>query len=399
MQLHRNTALALTAGVLVLAGAWYFYPRGTLVDTVEVAEGPLVQSVVTSGRIASVARTEVASQSTARIEEITVREGDTVSAGQVLVRLRDAEATASLRQANAAVQEARQRLRQIQTVASPVASQQLAQAQAVDQQAQAELVRAQELQRQGFISASRVDDAQRAALSSHAALIAARAQAQGNAPEGVELATASARLEQALFAEQAAAARLDQLSLRAPVAAKVIARAADPGDTAQAGKSLLTLVSGAETRIQTSVDEKNLQRIALGQPARASADAYPDRQFVATLNYIAPAVDPLRGTVDLRLLVPDAPDYLRPDMTVSVEIITAQMAKTLTLPTESVRRDSAGAAYVLRLQDGKAHRTAVTTGIQGTGSTQIVGGLARGDKVIAGGTAGDGDRVREKPAP
>jgi HlyD family secretion protein len=94
--------------------------RGQPVDMVLVSQGPMLQSVVTSGRIASVARTDITSQTTARIDAILVREGDAVQAGQVLVRLRDDEASANLRLAQAAANEARARMSQLKTVQAPV---------------------------------------------------------------------------------------------------------------------------------------------------------------------------------------------------------------------------------------------------------------------------------------
>ena len=387
-------AAALLAGILALA---FLARRGKPVEVVVVTQGPMLQSVVTTGRIASVARSEIASQSNARIEAILVREGDTVQAGQVLVRLRDDEATANLAQARAAVAEARGRMRLLATVQEPVSTQQLAQAQAAHTLALRELERARDLLKQGFVSQSRVDDAQRSADASAAGLRAAGAQAAGNGASGAEATLAQSRLEQALAAEKAAATRLDQLSLRAPAAGTIINRAADPGDTAQIGRALLTLVSGEETRIQASVDEKNLGYLKLGQTARATADAYPQRPFDATLTFIAPAVDAQRGTVDLKLRVDKAVDYLRPDMTVSVEIIAAQEPNALKLPSDAVRKDAQGNAFALVNRDGRAEKVALTLGLQGIGTTQVVKGLAAGDRVITPTTSvEEGDRLREQ---
>ena len=389
-------------GILLVLGfgllAWM--QRGQPVDMVVVSQGPMVQSVVTSGRIDSVARTDIASQTTARIDGILVREGDAVQAGQVLVRLRDDEATANVKLAQAAMNEARARLSQLTTVQAPVSQQQLVQARSAAVQAERELARAQDLLKQGFISQSRLDDAVRLAQSARAQVTAASAQAQGNQAGGAEAAGAQARLEQAAANAAAAATRLDSLSLRAPVAATVISRSADPGDTAQAGRVLLTLVSGAETRIQTSVDEKNLKYIRLGQTARANADAYPDQPFPATLITIAPAVDALRGTVDLKLRVDTPPAFLRPDMTVSVEIITAQIPNALMLRTDALRRDASGATFVLLEREGRAVRSEVTLGLQGIGTTQVLKGVASGDRVILSTTdVVNGAKVRPKVEP
>ena len=390
--------IAALPAITLATYAWL--QRGQAVDMARVAQGPMVQSVVTSGRIDSVARTDIASQTTARIDRILVREGDAVLAGQVLVHLRDDEAVANLKQAQAGVLEARARLSQLNTVQVPVSVQQLEQARAAAVQAERELARTQDLLKQGFVSQSRLDDVMRLADTARAQVLAASAQAQGNQAGGAEASAAQARLAQAAANATAAATRLDSLSLRAPVAATVISRSADPGDTAQAGRVILTLVSGTETRIQTSVDEKNLKYIRLGQMARANADAYTDQPFPATLITIAPAVDALRGTVDLKLRVDKAPEFLRPDMTVSVEIITAQVPDALMLSTDALRRDAKGAAFVLREQDGRAMRSDVTLGLQGIGTTQVLTGLASGDRVILPtSTVVAGDKVRQKSDP
>ena len=397
----KRTHLFWLAALLVAGlGLYAWGQRGTAVELTLVSQGPMVQSVVTSGRIASVARTDVMSQTTARIEQILVHEGDAVQAGQVLVRLRDDEASANLKAAQAAVAEAQARLRQLSSVQAPVSEQQLAQARAAAVQAEQELTRTQDLIKQGFVSQARLDEAQRLAQTARAAVLAASAQVRGNQTGGAEAAAAQARLAQALASAASAATRLDSLSLRAPVAATVISRNADPGDTAQPGHVLLTLVSGAETRIETSVDEKNLKYIRLGQAARASADAYPEQPFDATLATIAPAVDAQRGTVDLKLLVANPPAFLRPDMTVSVEIITAQVADALMLSTDALRRDASGKPFVLVARHGKALRVDVTPGLQGIGTTQIVEGVSVGDQVILPTTSvAAGDRVRPKSEP
>ncbi len=84
-------------------------------------------------------------------------------------------------------------------------------------------------------------------------------------------------------------------------------------------------------------------------------------------------------------------------MTVSVEIVTAQVPQTLILPTDALRRDASGAAFVLVNRDGRARQVAVVTGLQGIGSTQITQGLAALERVILPGPElQDGDRVREQ---
>ncbi len=389
--------LASAALLLLALAAWLWLPRGTPVEVALVRQTDLTQTVVMSGRIASAARSQIASQTTARIEQVLVREGDPVRAGQVLVRLRDEEAQAALAQADAAVAEARAALRRLQTVQSPMADEQLAQARAVQQQAQQELGRARDLLDRGFVSQSRVDDAVRQAASAQAAWQAAQAQARGSQADGADASLAQARLQQALAAQTAARTRADQQVLRALADGTLIQRSADPGDTAQPGRVLLVVAHGQPTRIEAHVDEKNLRFLQLGQSAVASADAYPDQRFQARVDTLAPAIDPQRGTVEVQLVVTDPPATLRTDMTVSVEVVTGRVPAALVLPADALRRDSSGNPYVLVIRGGTAERVEVETGLVATGAVQIRKGVQAGDSVIlSGSTVAEGQRVREQ---
>ncbi|HQN14002.1 MAG TPA: efflux RND transporter periplasmic adaptor subunit [Quisquiliibacterium sp.] len=387
----------LVVGVLVAAAAAAFVlvPRSTAVDVVSVRRGPLTQTVVATGRVATPARIAVASQLAARIEQVTVREGAAVQAGQVLVRLRSDEAESALNAALAAEREARGRIRALGAVAAPVSEQQLVQAQAALQLAEQEAGRTRALLARGFVSQARVDEAERALASARAAALAARAQAEGNRAGGVEAELAATRLAQAQANVAAARARLELLVLRAPAAAVVLTRTAEPGDTAQVGRTLLELAQSGETRVIASVDEKNLAHMRDGLAAAVMADAFPGRRFDATVFYVAPAVDAQRGTVEVRLRVPAPPDFLKPDMTVSVEMRVGRRDDALMLPAQAIRGADGDTAHVMAMRGERVEKVPVTLGLRGVGSVEIASGLKEGDAVILPGTAvTEGDRVR-----
>ncbi|WP_374262466.1 efflux RND transporter periplasmic adaptor subunit [Zoogloea sp.] len=365
----RGTLLALLAvGALATVALW---PKGREVDVVAVRKAPLTQSVVATGRIATPARISVGSPLAATVLDVSVREGDLVAPGQVLVRLRADDATALVTQAQAAQAEAEARLTQVEKLGRPVAAQQLAQAEANLKVAQAEAERARRLVAQGFYAQSKVDDALRNAANAATAVEAARAQ----------LANAKARAA--------------LLTLTAPSAGTVLTRKAEPGDVAAAGKVLLELADAGETRIYATVDEKNLRLLKPGQSARGVADAFPAQPFDATLYYLAPAVDPQRGTVEIRFRVGKPPAFLRPDMTVSVETVTGHQDATLVLPAEAVRDADGNAPWVLVARDGLASRADVKLGLAGIGEVEIVAGLAEGDlAILPASGALEGDRVR-----
>lgn len=386
--------LALAGGLWLLAGQ-----RGALVQVVPVARSGIVQSVVATGRLNAPARMDIGAEVTATVLDVRVREGDKVKAGALLIRLSDAEARAALVQAQAALAEARGRATQQASVAAPVSTQAVVQAQAAFTAAERDHQRARELVAQGFFPQQKLDDARRMLDTARSALQSAQVQAQSNQPSGIERTLAVSRVEQAAAAVQIAQARLARLAITSPVDALVLTRSVEPGSMAQPGRVLLTLAAQGGTRIDANIDEKNLRLLTPGMAAKAVADAYPGQPFDAQLSYIAPAVDPQRGTVEVRLAVANPPAFLRPDMTVSVELVGGVKKDALVLPSAAVRDADREAPWALALQDGRAVRVPVTLGLRGVGAVEILSGLKEGDAVIPQTEkALPGDRVRPGPA-
>lgn len=390
--------LAVVLLLVVVAVIFWSNRRGALVHAVAVSRAAIVQSVVATGRINAPARLELSAEVTATVQAVHVREGERVRAGQVLVQLSDAEARAALAQAQAAWHEAQRRLEQQAQVAAPVAVQTLVQAEAAWHAAQREHERVSELVRRGFYSQQKLDDAVRALDTARSARASAQVQAQANQTEGVEAALAQVRVVQAKAAWEAAQARLARLRVVAPTDAVVLSRLTEPGNMAQPGKVLLTLAAAGTTRIDAAVDEKHLRLLQPGMAAQADADAYPGQPFSARLDYIAPSVDPQRGTVEVRLNVEQPPDFLRPDMTVSVELMSGRKTDALVLPASAVRDADRAEPWVLTVDAGRAVKQPVKLGLKGVGSVEVVSGLNEGAWVIPQTEkAAVGDAVRIQP--
>lgn len=395
MKPRQTWILAAVAFALLVTGGLLFQQRGTPVQAVPVLRSALVQSVVATGRLNAPARIELAAEVTATVQSVLVREGDRVKSGQLLVRLSDAEARAALQQAQAALGEARNRAAQQTKVAAPVAAQTLLQAEAAWRNAELEFQRAQDLVAQGFFSQQKLDEARRTLDTTASAMQSARLLAEANQPRGIESGLATDRVAQALAAVQIAEARLARLAITSPVDGVVLSRHVEPGSMAQPSRVLLALAAG-NIRIDAAIDEKNLHILVLGMPARAVADAYPTQSFEAQLSYIGPAVDPQRGTVEVRLALPQPPTFLKPDMTVSVELIGENRPAALVLPAAAVREADSASSWVLALKNHRAVRVPVTLGLRGIGTVEIVSGLTAGDLAIPQTEkALPGDRVRQ----
>ncbi|MFT3914746.1 MAG: efflux RND transporter periplasmic adaptor subunit [Anaeromyxobacteraceae bacterium] len=389
----RARVLTVAVAALVLLVAWRA-ARAREVGAHVAAVRPLVQRVVASGRVMSPARIALAPLAPGQVLEVAVDEGDLVRPGQLLLRLDATSATAALEQARARTAEAAARLDQVRGPGARSAAELLRQAQLKVASAQAELERVRKLYDAGAASAQARDDAQRALDVARSAQDAAAAQA-ASAAEGADQRAAAAALRGAQAAEEVARAALEDRALRAPAAGRVLLRDVEPGDVVGTGKTVLVLSREGETRLTVQPDEKSLAVLALGQGASAVADAYPAAPFEAKVTFIAPSVDPARGTVEVRLAVPRPPAFLRPEMTVSVNVEVGRKAEALVVPAEVVR-DAAASPWVLTIAGGRAERRPVTLGLRGEGYVEVTAGLAPGDAVIpsSSGRVEPGERVR-----
>ena len=368
-------ALLAAAGVARMAG-------GPSVEAYAVARGALVQTVVASGRVESPRRVEIGSQVTGTVAAIPVDEGQAVKAGQLLIALDDSEARAAVDQARFAVAQAEAKLAQLDATGQPLAAEALRQADVTFRNAQRQLDRSKELFGRGFIGQAALDDAQRARDVAESQWQAAQVQHRSASAGGTERRMDEAALAQARANLRAVQAKLEQMTIEAPVDGTLIARNVERGNVVQAGKTLMVLSPAGATQLVVQIDEKNLNLLALGEPALASADAYPALRFPARVAYINPAVDPLRGSVEVKLSVADPPAYLLQDMTVSVDVEVARRESVLLLPTDAIH-DLAGASpWVLAIRAGRVERQDVKLGARGAGRVEVVAGLSEGERVV-----------------
>jgi HlyD family secretion protein len=390
----RRGALLLAA-LAVLGFVFRNLIFGAPVEVYEVWRGEIVQTVVASGRVMTPLRVSVSAVITERVARVPVEEGQSVRAGDVLIVLDDRDERAAVAQAQATVDQAEAKLRQMREVGLPSAQQSLLQAEANLRLARQQYARNQELTAKGFISQSALDDSKRNLDVAESQLKAARLQVDTNAPNGSDYLMAQTALAQARAALASSNARLEQTVIRAPVDGVLIARDVEAGNVVQPGKELMVLAPAGETQIVVQIDEKNLSQLKLGQKALASADAYPAERFAAELFYINPGIDALRGSVEVKLRVPDPPSYVRQDMTVSVDIEVARQIDTLVASADTVFDAAGGHPWVLAVVDHRATKRAVTLGLKGEGRIEFREGVAAGDRLI-GAAAGvvPGQRVR-----
>jgi HlyD family secretion protein len=197
---------------------------------------------------------------------------------------------------------------------------------------------------------------------------------------------------------EAAKAKWAYVRIHAPRSGVLIFRNIEAGDLVLPGKQLFVLSPTGVPELVVQIDEKNMKWIRLGQTALASADAFADQLFPADVVFINPAVDPLRGSVEIKLLVRNTPPFLSQDMTVSVDIKVNERLQVMQIPMSALHSENKGETWVLRVINKRTIKTPVVLGLQNHRMAQVLSGLQVGDALVPISEASlhDGSHLRIK---
>jgi HlyD family secretion protein len=303
--------------------------------------------VVATGTIEPEREVEVRPRIAGIVERIHVESGDEVEAGQPLVEIERELLAAQVREAEAALREARVGRRY----------------------AKIELDRIEELRTGGAASPQQLDDAR-------------------------------SRYERAQASEARARAGLDTLStqlgyasVRSPLSGRVLrvyteeGNAVSPVTSVTGGTLLLSLAGTQSLYLEGKVDENEVARVALDQQARIRTEAYGDRIFRGHVSKIAPIGERIQNVTyfEVKIEITDGDaGLLRPRMSGDAEIVAEVVEGTLTIP-ETALRYRGDRIYVDAVTgDGSSSVEArdVTIGIVDGTRVQILSGLDEGDEVL-----------------
>jgi HlyD family secretion protein len=385
--------LALFLGAAMLR--WWLGPQ---VQTEAVQRRDVLQTVVASGRVETPHRVNIGAQITGTVARVPVTEGQTVKAGDVLLELVGTELQSARRQAQQAVVQAQNRLRQMNELQGPVVQQTLRQAQASLDTARASWQRNQALFEQGFIGQAALDESRKALALADAQVRAAQQQVTSTRAGGAEHSLALGAVLEAQANAETVNAKARYAVIQAPASGQLIGRNVEVGDVVQAGKVLMTLSPEGAMQLVVQIDEKNLRLMALGQQALASADAYPQQPFKAQVAYINPGINAQTGAVEIKLDLLEPQQNLKQDMTVSVDLVVARQPQVLALQVGRVNEISGSSPWVWLVQAGHVVHRPVRLGLRGGAWVEVLEGLSEGDAVITSPTAlREGQRVRVQP--
>ena len=385
----------LVALVLIVAGTVWgisaLTGASTTLDPAQIAvveRGTMRRSVVATGRVEPITKVEIKSKANGIIEKLYVDVDQPVQPGQVLAELDRENLTARLRQARANLQgaeaaheaaDAQLKKNEIEARSPDVAF------------AQRNSVRAQQLFDQKLVSQSSLDEASNAleqALNRQAAaqgqLVISRAR----------VTEAIANVAQSRAALESAEEELANATIKAPIRATVLTRDVEIGSPVSSilnlganGTLVFTLGDIERVFVRGKVDEADIGRVRIDQPAHITTETFRDRVFQGRVTQISPiGVDKDNVTTfEVKVSIDNPGKELKANMTANAEIILEEFPDSVLVPEAGVFYDDRRNSFV-DLVDASSRtgrkRVPVQVGVGNGTKIQVVRGVNPGDKVV-----------------
>jgi Cu(I)/Ag(I) efflux system membrane fusion protein len=173
--------------------------------------------------------------------------------------------------------------------------------------------------------------------------------------------------------------------IRAPINGAITALDVREGMTVMAGAPLATIRGLSPVWLIVSVPQGIAGQVKTGGHVSARTPAYPGQELDGRIESVLPSADPSSRAVEVRVALPNPAGRLRPGMTASVDLTSSEPKETLLAPSEAVIRTGKRAVVITVLADGRFAPVEVGTGASFGDRTEILSGLAEGQKIVASG--------------
>jgi len=380
-------AIVLLIGIVAFAAT----RGGTKIDPSKLAKvekGDLAKSVVATGKVTPIIKVEVKSKASGIVKKLLVDYGDHVSKGQLLAQLDKVEIEAQVEQSRAALEAAQANFKSTQA--------DFERAKVDAEGPDVPLLkraydRATGMAKDGVVSASALDDAEKNYEMSLNKQNVSKAQV-------TVLKAKIAQAEAQVAEDQANLKQLEeQLSytdIVSPIDGIVLSRDVQMGDAVSSilvlGSSatlVMTLGDTSEVYVKGKVDESDIGKVYLGQPARIKVESFKDKTFTGKVTKISPmGVEKDNVTTfEVRVSIQNPGGELKAEMTANAEIILEEHKNVLQIPEGAIIYDKDKKASV-EIPDPKGKegkdKVAVNIGISNGAKTEVLSGLKEGDQVV-----------------
>ena len=400
-----------TAAVVILLAIYAVHAlsrQKVEVHSAQASYQDLVNTAAANGKVELTQDFQARAQAPGQVEQIYVDPLEKVHKGQLLLKLNDAAAQATLAHAQAALQAAKVAAANVAHGGSSeehaAFNSDLSSANLQLQQDGVSLVTTQKLQAQGAASPAEVAAAEHRIQVDEARLQALHARdSQRYTPADVE--SANAQVADAEAAVKAAQSALANDLIRTPIDGSVYYLPVSQFDYVDSGEELIDVADITHMRIAAYFDEPDIGTLAVNQPVTITWEAKQGKTWHGHVAQIPCTIIQYQNRFvgQCFIDVDDADGVLTPNANVSLKVTLAEHPHVLAVPRGALKFDSRGQPYVFRIHDGKLVRTDVRIGLVNLTYAEIVSGLGEGDAVATNATSNveltDGESVNAVPGP
>jgi HlyD family secretion protein len=353
-----------------------------------VERGDIARSVVATGEIEPLTKVEVKSKASGIVEKIYVDAGDRVKTGQVLAELDKEQLRAIVAEAEANLEAAQAALE----AADATYQKNLVDAQGPDVPfLKQDMDRAHDSYKQGLIALNSMQDAEKNYQLALNRQISAQRTVQVSR---AQLAQAKAQISQCKAALDDARENLQYATITSPMDGVVLSKDVEIGDAVSsilvmgsAATLVMTLGDTSEVYVKGKVDEADIGKVYLGQPARIVVESFKDTPFTGKVTKIAPlGVEKDNVTTfEVRVSIQNPTGRLRANMSANAEIILEQKNKVLLIPEGAVifGPDKETSVEIPDpAADNGRKKVAVKLGISNGVKSEVVSGLTPGQQIV-----------------
>lgn len=372
------------------------------VETLKLEPTILSNTVKFAGEVASSDEVLISTKIPGKIGGMYVEIGDQIRTGELLFELENQDLKAAVEQAEQSLAIAQANLAQIQNGARPQeieqANQMVNQAQVQLETAQANLERMQELYDGEAISKQQYDQAlsqlQLAEASYKSALEQQSLIEEGASKDTIRAAEAQVGLAKANL--KMAQAKLKDTMIDSPIDGRIGFVKFDPGEFVLQGNPVVSVLNDQEMIVNIDISEAHIGKIKLNNKVQVSIPATSNQPYEGAVTRISPAADSKSKVYPIEITINNSNSEIKPGMSANVLLALEKKENIISVPVDATFEEL-GNYYVYKVENSKAVKTKIITGVNDGIRVEVIEGLTEGDYVIIKGQnrVSNGDSVRE----
>lgn len=398
--------------VLVISGLIIFNviknrnEAGIPVQVTHAQKQMLGESVLASGKVQLMQKQQIYASASRMITNVPVKVGDKVKKGQIVLEMECDDETLQLDEARAKLAEQQAAYDKVfapdqQDLAIARADYTTAELSYLDNKKNLE--RTEKLYEAGASPLQELEKARKQLADDEAVYLKAQRDYEliKDGPQGAERISWQAKMHNAQTAVNLANENLKRYLVPAQMDGVIMSVACSPGELGEPGQCLMVIGSPDNLEVQVGIGESDAARIRPGQKVEIESAAFPDKKFRGKVTEAAMAAVVSKSSQSEQIEVPvkigisSRQTGLLPGFTVDIKITTVKAQKRLTLSYEAIVEEDDD-SFVWKIEDGKAKRVKIKTGLMGDLCAEVVKGISARDEIILNppGTLKEGKAVR-----